>query len=75
MRGEPGDAYFNALDKVYTGRIPSGADLVAYWFEKARAHIEAGKLQAAGLPPIRRGIFRAPALPWDGIQPFCWNCG
>ena len=29
--------------------MPGGADLVTYWFEKARAQIEAGKCQRAGL--------------------------
>ena len=31
------------------GRVPGGADLVCYWFEKARAQIEAGQAQRAGL--------------------------
>jgi hypothetical protein len=31
------------------GRVPGGADLVCYWFEKARAQIEAARLQRAGL--------------------------
>ena len=29
--------------------MPGGSDLVTYWFEKARAQIEAGKCQRAGL--------------------------
>lgn len=33
----------------YQGRVPGGADLVTYWFEKARAQIEAGLADAAGL--------------------------
>jgi type II restriction/modification system DNA methylase subunit YeeA len=49
MRSELGDAYVDTLRKTYGGRVPGGADLVTYWFEKARAHIAAGKLQAAGL--------------------------
>jgi hypothetical protein len=49
MRGELGDDYVETLRKAYEGRVPGGADLVCYWFEKARAQIEAGKLQAAGL--------------------------
>lgn len=49
MRGELGDDYVETLRKTYAGRVPGGADLVCYWFEKARAQIEAGKLQAAGL--------------------------
>jgi hypothetical protein len=48
-RGELGDAYFNALNNVYADRVPGGADLVTYWFEKARAQIEMGKAQRAGL--------------------------
>lgn len=49
MRGELGDDYVETLRKTYDGRVPGGADLVTYWFEKARAQIAAGKLQAAGL--------------------------
>lgn len=49
MRGELGDAYTDMLRKRYEGRITGGADLVTYWFEKARAQIEAGKCQRAGL--------------------------
>ncbi len=37
------------LRQVYAGRVPGGADLVCYWFEKARAQIEAGQAQRAGL--------------------------
>ena len=49
MRGELGADYVETLRKTYDGRVPGGADLVTYWFEKARAQIAAGKLQAAGL--------------------------
>lgn len=49
MRSELGDNYVETLRKTYDGRVPGGADLVTYWFEKARAQIEAGKLQGAGL--------------------------
>jgi type II restriction/modification system DNA methylase subunit YeeA len=49
MRGELGHDYVETLRKTYEGRVPGGADLVTYWFEKARAQIEAGKLKAAGL--------------------------
>ena len=44
-----GDAYMATLRQVYQGRVPGGADLVCYWFEKARAQIEAGQTQRAGL--------------------------
>ncbi len=49
MRTELGDDYTEALRKCYADRVPGGADLVTYWFEKARAHIDAGKCQRAGL--------------------------
>ncbi|MBU0752604.1 MAG: class I SAM-dependent DNA methyltransferase [Gammaproteobacteria bacterium] len=49
MRGELGDDYTDTLRKCYAGRVPGGADFVTYWFEKARAQIEADKCTAAGL--------------------------
>ena len=49
MRAELGSAYVDCLRREFKGRVPGGADLVTYWFEKARAQIEAGKLQGAGL--------------------------
>ncbi len=49
MRSELGAEYVETLRKTFDGRVPGGADLVTYWFEKAGAQIEAGKLQAAGL--------------------------
>lgn len=48
-RGELGDAYFDALNKVYADHVPGGADLVCYWFHKAWQQMGAGQLQAAGL--------------------------
>jgi type II restriction/modification system DNA methylase subunit YeeA len=49
MRGELGDAYTEALRAAYKGRVPGGADLVCYWFERARAQLESGALLRAGL--------------------------
>ncbi len=49
MRGELGDDYTELLRKIYDGRVAGGADLVTYWFEKARAAIEKQGLGAAGL--------------------------
>jgi len=49
MRGELGSDYVEMLRRTFADRVPGGADLVCYWFEKARAHIEAGQLQAGGL--------------------------
>ncbi len=61
MRSELGDAYTDALRKAYAGRVPGGADLVCYWFEKARKAIETNGLGAAGLvatQSIRAGANR-----------------
>jgi hypothetical protein len=61
IRAELGDAYVDALFKLYAGRVPAFADLVCYWFEKARAQIESGQLQRAGLlatQAIRGGVNR-----------------
>jgi hypothetical protein len=49
MRSELGDDYTTTLRKTYEGRVPGGADLVCYWFEKTRIAIELNGLQAAGL--------------------------
>lgn len=49
MRGELGDEYVIALRTLYQSRVPGGADLVTYWFERARAAIETGKTKRAGL--------------------------
>ncbi|MDD4977315.1 MAG: class I SAM-dependent DNA methyltransferase [Gallionella sp.] len=58
MRAELGNEYTEALRKCYADRVPGGADLVVYWFEKARAQIEAGKCRRSGLvatQSIRKG--------------------
>lgn len=49
MRGELGADYTKRLRKLYAGKVPGGADLVCYWFHKAREQVLAGKLQRAGL--------------------------
>ncbi|MBB3294832.1 hypothetical protein FHT39_003512 [Mitsuaria sp. BK045] len=49
MRTELGDTYTDTLRTVFKGRVPGGADLVCYWFEKARARFNAGELEYAGL--------------------------
>ncbi len=49
MRSELGDVYVNELRQLYAGRVPGGADLVTFWFERARAQIQAGKAKRAGL--------------------------
>jgi len=49
MRRELGDAYVDRLRALYDGRIPGQSDFCCYWFEKARAHILAGKCKRVGL--------------------------
>ena len=38
-----------AIRAIYRGRLPGFTDLVCYWFENARALIEAGEVTRAGL--------------------------
>jgi hypothetical protein len=62
MNSQLSESYVQRLFEVYRGRVPAEADLVCYWFEKARAQIEAGELKAAGLvatQSIRKGASRA----------------
>lgn len=49
MRRELGEEYAVKLRKTFADRVPASADLVCYWFEKARAQMEMGHLNAAGL--------------------------
>ncbi|MGV0974517.1 MAG: class I SAM-dependent DNA methyltransferase [Azonexus sp.] len=61
IRQELGDKYVDALFLLYKGRIPAFADLVCYWFEKARAMIAASQAKRAGLlatQAIRGGVNR-----------------
>ena len=46
---ELGETYIKSLRGCYAGRLSGNADLVCYWFEKARIQIEQGKTVAAGL--------------------------
>jgi type II restriction/modification system DNA methylase subunit YeeA len=49
LRTELGDSYVEEIFRLYAGRVPQEADLVTYWFERARAQIKAGKTGRAGL--------------------------
>lgn len=49
LRRDLGDKYVDDLFLVYDDRVPAEADLVTYWFEKARAVIEKGTAKRAGL--------------------------
>lgn len=49
LRANLGDPYVDALFQVYEGRVPHEADLVTYWFEKARAMIAERRVKRVGL--------------------------
>ncbi len=49
LRSELGDTYVEALFTLYAGRVPHEADLVTYWFERARAQLEQTQAQRVGL--------------------------
>jgi type II restriction/modification system DNA methylase subunit YeeA len=60
-RRELGDETFEALAKIYEGRVPPGADLVCCWFDKALQQMKCGELVRAGLvstQSIRNGANR-----------------
>ncbi len=49
LRGTLGDATVEALFAAYAGRVPAEADLVCYWFEKAREALQHAEVQRVGL--------------------------
>lgn len=49
MRERLGDKYVDDLRGLYEGRVPGGADLVTFWFERARQQVHAGHAQRVGL--------------------------
>ncbi len=61
IRAELGNEYVENLFHLYSGRIPAFADMVCYWFEKARAYIEHPEPKRVGLlatNSIRGGVNR-----------------
>ncbi|NQW50222.1 MAG: class I SAM-dependent DNA methyltransferase, partial [Rhodospirillales bacterium] len=49
LLGALGDEYVRNLRATYEGLVPNFADLVCYWIEKSRHHIELGSSHRAGL--------------------------
>jgi hypothetical protein len=49
LRNELGDEYVKNLFLLYKDQVPPEADLVCYWFEKARQAITSNSVQRAGL--------------------------
>ena len=43
-----GEEYVSRLRSTYTKRVPAGADLVCYWFEKAGRQIRRERPQGSG---------------------------
>ncbi len=61
LRRELGNAYVEKLWSLYEGQVPGGADLVCYWFERARAVVAHNQSARAGLlatNSIRGGVNR-----------------
>lgn len=61
QRTELGSEYVDNLFMLWEGRVPHEADLVVYWYEKARSMIEQGKVKRVGLlatNSIRGGVNR-----------------
>lgn len=48
MRSELGDAYVDLIRGRYEGRVPGGADLVCYWFQKGKEAILNDRADSAG---------------------------
>jgi type II restriction/modification system DNA methylase subunit YeeA len=49
LRSGLGDHDVERLFDLYRGRVPPEADLVTYWFEKARAQVKSGQTKRVGL--------------------------
>ncbi len=49
MIGVLGQQQVDALRRAYAGRVPGGADLVCFWFDRAHEAIELGKASRVGL--------------------------
>lgn len=49
LKPELGDVYVEKLRAVYSDRVPDGADLVCFWFDKARRQLDQSKASRVGL--------------------------
>lgn len=49
MRNGLGDKYVDELRNLYSDAVPGTADLVTFWFERAREEIVSGRTKRAGL--------------------------
>ncbi len=61
LRDSLGDEYVEGMYTLWDRRVPAEADYCCYWFEKARAQVEAGRTRRVGLlatQGIRSGASR-----------------
>jgi type II restriction/modification system DNA methylase subunit YeeA len=75
MIRELSESYTENLRQAYKGRVPAGADLVIYWFEKTLSQTKKGHCRAAGLvgtQSIRKGATR---FVLDQIAFWGWRRG
>ncbi len=49
LRGELGEKYTDDLFTLYRRRVPAEADLVTYWYERARSCLENNRVKRVGL--------------------------
>lgn len=49
MRRELGSEYVDRLRRLYKDRVPGGADLVTYWYDKSRVQLENNEVRRVGL--------------------------
>jgi type II restriction/modification system DNA methylase subunit YeeA len=68
MNNVLGEQYTSSLRRTYLGRVPGGADLVCYWFEKARSQLTEGKARTAGLVSTNSIRGGANRIVLDSIQ-------
>ncbi len=78
MIGSMGEDYTAALRAAYEGRVPGGADLVCYWFEKARESLQNGNAERVGLVAtnsIRGGANRRvlDRITAEGVVYAAWS--
>jgi type II restriction/modification system DNA methylase subunit YeeA len=78
MRTELGNKYVEELRSLYEGRVPGGADLVTYWFERARALVSSNHASRVGLlstNSIAGGINRRvlEGIKRSGNIFYAWN--
>lgn len=78
MIASMGEDYTVRLRTAYTTRIPGGADLVCYWFEKGREAIQTGKAERVGLVAtnsIRGGANRRvlDSVASEGVIYAAWS--